>query len=349
MSEHLKKVRLPRPDGSTAEIDLDAPHRELQEKIDTTNERIDTTNERIDTTNERVSRAEWIAMVRQYGRYVGGEEPYRFMGQVVSDKEAEDMLRALSDPTRENLSKLRFVPPIRVDSNWACGGLKTAEYISELEIAADGDPVYHTSFLGSSSIKRINKLSIISRYTAENSLGNSKQLESVDYVYAAVACPGLFRNCESLRNCRVIDVHGDDYSSMFSGCKALNSQMWPAFNGKNINVSYMFMDCELSAIGGVADFSNVVNSYGIFSGCTALDDFWIRGLGTKPEHTYFDASDTPWGERSHNAPRTSLNERSFDRAAAGYTPMRVALSEFTKSLLKDSEIAAITAKGYTIV
>lgn len=58
MPEHLKKVRLPRPDGSIAEIDLDAPRRELQEKIDTTNERIDTTNERIDTTNQRIDKAE---------------------------------------------------------------------------------------------------------------------------------------------------------------------------------------------------------------------------------------------------------------------------------------------------
>lgn len=58
-----------------------------------------------------------------------------------------------------------------------------------------------------------------------------------------------------------------------------------------------------------------------------------------------------WGDGSEENRRSlvdSLLTYSYDRAAAGWSAATVALSETVKARLTDEEIAAITAKGYTI-
>ena len=81
----------------------------------------------------------------------------------------------------------------------------------------------------------------------------------------------------------------------------------------------------------------------------------FRDIGTHESVTSFDFSNLRvWGIASTEIPDArqslidSLITYSFDRAANGYSTCTITLYKDTKALLTEEEIAAITAKGYTI-
>lgn len=98
---------------------------------------------------------------------------------------------------------------------------------------------------------------------------------------------------------------------------------------------------------GVSGCSNQV-----FFLCGNLQYMLIANLGLREAAGTYDFTQASnWGAGSEENRRSlvdSLLTLSFDRAGAGYEPSTVALSAATKSFLTDEEIAAITAKGYTI-
>ena len=81
----------------------------------------------------------------------------------------------------------------------------------------------------------------------------------------------------------------------------------------------------------------------------------FKDIGTHTDITSFDFSNLRvWGIASTEIPDAkqslidSLITYSFDRAANGYSTCTITLYADTKALLTEEEIAAITAKGYTI-
>lgn len=77
----------------------------------------------------------------------------------------------------------------------------------------------------------------------------------------------------------------------------------------------------------------------------------IINLGQGPSTTYDFESATAWGTGTEADRRSivdSLLTDSFDRAAAGMPPAAITISPASLAVLTSEEVAAITAKGYTI-
>ena len=151
---------------------------------------------------------------------------------------------------------------------------------------------------------------------SEASLGNCKNLS------------GMFYGCPALTT---LDVSGWDtaacttMSSMFNGCSSLTSLDVSGWDtAACTNMSYMF------------------------NGCSSLTTLrWpmmgkIKADATNNKTISFSSSPLD---------RASLDSIfSYDRTANGLTnPLTVQLSSTSKALLSAEDIAAITAKGYTIV
>ena len=77
----------------------------------------------------------------------------------------------------------------------------------------------------------------------------------------------------------------------------------------------------------------------------------IVNLGQSELTSYDFSLATVWGTGSEEARQSLVNSLltdSYDRATAGMTPATVRLSTASKAALTAEEIAAITAKGFTI-
>ena len=84
----------------------------------------------------------------------------------------------------------------------------------------------------------------------------------------------------------------------------------------------------------------------------------LRGIGTHANWTsMYCVNATNWGapdedgtdpDGNHQSMIDTLLTYSFDRAAAGYSTCTITLNKDIKSRLTDEQIAAITAKGYTL-
>lgn len=80
----------------------------------------------------------------------------------------------------------------------------------------------------------------------------------------------------------------------------------------------------------------------------------IKNLGKAAAGTSFDFRNINWGDdtrvrKARQSLVNSLVNWSFDRAAAGYAPATITLSPATFARLTSDEVAAINAKGFTIV
>ena len=77
----------------------------------------------------------------------------------------------------------------------------------------------------------------------------------------------------------------------------------------------------------------------------------IVNLGQSELTAYDFSLATVWGTGSEEARQSLVNSLltdSYDRAAAGMPPVTIKLSATSKTALTSEEIAAITAKGFTI-
>lgn len=136
----------------------------------------------------------------------------------------------------------------------------------------------------------------------------------------------------------------------------------PDYSGmapKNMNQMY-YLDsgspCPLRRIEGL-NFSRVTDG-AIFGTSTGyrrqkpnLRYMRIINLGQSELTAYDFSLATVWGTGSEEARQSLVNSLltdSYDRAAAGMTPATVRLSSASKAALTAEEIAAITAKGFTI-
>ncbi len=96
-----------------------------------------------------------------------------------------------------------------------------------------------------------------------------------------------------------------------------------------------------------------------FAGCKKLRYLTYKGLGTQPEEIREDLTistsnngSSMWGDGNEEARQTivdSLLTYSFDRKAAGYNTMTIALDRSVFNLLTEEEKAAIVARGYRLM
>lgn len=138
--------------------------------------------------------------------------------------------------------------------------------------------------------------------------------------------------------------------SMFKGCRELASVIINSpSNPKLTNMGSMFSyngkltDIDLSNF----DISNVSNLTYMFSGCSALVNLKLKGIGEYSGGLNLDL--TPCAALSKESVLYLFNN-AFDRAAAEYTKaFTIKLNAATKALLTDDEIAIATNKGFTVV
>ena len=176
----------------------------------------------------------------------------------------------------------------------------------------------------------------------------------------------MFGNCSSLNSLNVSNFNTSkvtDMSYMFYSCGKLTTldiSNWDTSNVTNMN--NMFSNCtNLEKVDGYLSFksfssSTMSNNYLFgYSKNTSIKKISFKDIGYNTNAKQFNMSYTEnWGVNTDTIPnaRQSLVDTlitySFDRATAGYPTCTVTLSTTTKALLTDDEIAAITAKGFTI-
>ena len=174
---------------------------------------------------------------------------------------------------------------------------------------------------------------------------------------------------------------------MFNYLQNLQTLVLPAdFASAATNMSYMFQQCpKLETLGVINSVAATNMSYMFdttsklrriealsvksmtkmgytdvfgFSDCPQLRYFVCKDIGTQSsvtsvQFTYYKL--TNWGVVNEEQPDAkqsvidSLITYSYDRASAGFSTCKITLSDNTKALLTEDEIAQITAKGYTLV
>ena len=177
-----------------------------------------------------------------------------------------------------------------------------------------------------------------------------------------------------------------EMGSTFNSCVSLISLDLSSWNtSKVITMNYMFQKCEnletldisnfdTSNSSGFTNFfyycyklkkvdgyislksdNSTTNQFNYHNGDVALRKFAIKDLGHNENNQQLQMSYAKvWGVDSDDVPDArqslvdSLLTYSFDRKSAGYNVMNIRLSTDTKAVLTESEIAQITAKGYTI-
>ena len=197
----------------------------------------------------------------------------------------------------------------------------------------------------------------------------------------------MFSGCTSLKSASLLNTSsGTNFSDMFFRCSSLNSIILQN-TSSGTNFSNMFYDCSSLTLVPQLDTSNGTNFRYMFSGCPELikvSSLSLKSLNTTISHSEFTeynimsnlryvllkdfgtgSSCTSagfgywkvWGIEDETIPlsagaRQSLVDTlitySYDRATAGYSACTINLSEDTKALLTQDEIAQITAKGYTL-
>ena len=155
---------------------------------------------------------------------------------------------------------------------------------------------------------------------------------------------------------------GNAFSLMFAYCALLREihiTMGAAETGAH--AFGMFNQCTALEKVETINYRNVRLVSKDFAGCVNLRYVRMVNLGwnltfdtSMPAYLdYYDFTElTAWGDGSDENRQTlvdSLLTHSYDRTAAGWPSINVALAPATKARLTDEEIAAITAKGFNIV
>ena len=196
----------------------------------------------------------------------------------------------------------------------------------------------------------------------------------------------LFNQCNSLENIdikgwRTSNVKNMSY--MFAYCKALKSLDLSGWDVSNVT-TFNYMFANMSSLetlnisnwdtSNVTDFSSMfyvtssmkylnlgnltmakcTSASNMFGSTSNLRDFIWNNLGDGENVTTLTISNANLGVNDSTYPnaRQHLTDtfvsNSYDRATAGYAPCKLSLNKTTKALFTEEEIAAMTAKGYTI-
>ena len=166
----------------------------------------------------------------------------------------------------------------------------------------------------------------------------------------------MFRYCQVLKKATSISApKSTDAGYMFSGCTALTDVS--GLELPNVtDAGYMLQNCR-ALVKCCLDLSSVTYLYNIFYSCSALRYLLIKNVGRSSMTSWNLSGATNWGVEDETIPLSSgarqslidtLITYSYDRATAGMSACSITLSDTTMALLTDTEIAQITAKGFTL-
>jgi surface protein len=161
----------------------------------------------------------------------------------------------------------------------------------------------------------------------------------------------MFFNCTALKSIPQLNTSKVASIQEFASyCSSLTS-ISPLNTENATEMVEAFRECtSLTKIEQI-DMSSVVSLGRVFFKDNALVYVLIKNLGKSELTTYDLSGAAPWGTGSDEARQSlvdSLLTYSYDRAANGMESATIQLSSASKALLTDEELAAITAKGYTI-
>ena len=154
----------------------------------------------------------------------------------------------------------------------------------------------------------------------------------------------FFAECYSLTSIPWLDIPKvTDMSEMFLWCSSLTTI--PHFDTHEVkNMDSMFCGCLNIDNIVELDMSNVTSAGYIFSECYNLKNLTIVGIGGSNMKVYDFSGAECWGEDDNG----QCVFFSLYMAASPRYDATIRLSWFTKNLLSDDEIAAITSIGFTI-
>ena len=171
----------------------------------------------------------------------------------------------------------------------------------------------------------------------------------------------MFKNCYNVIS---LDLSGWNTTKvtnilyMFQYCERLTSLNVRNWNTSLItSISGVFQNCKNLESLNLSDWdiTSVTSMTNTFNICTNMREFNLNNIGVNSTLTSVYFSDFEyWGinnEKYPNARQSLVNTlltNSYDRASAGYSSCRISLNKNVKNLLTSDEIAAITAKGFTI-
>ncbi len=192
-------------------------------------------------------------------------------------------------------------------------------------------------------------------------------------------CISIYRDCKSLAAGRLpYAPNCHQFNMLFMGCSAMKSAIgdeWdlaamtsatgmfqecgivetPRLITPNLKTAwYMFFGSNSLKKVTYIDYASVNDMRDTYRGCYALDILNIDHLGAVETVTEPATLDLHWSshlgesDEGRAALVGTLLANSHDRAAEGWEPLTVALHANALARLTDDEIAAITAKGYTL-
>jgi len=168
----------------------------------------------------------------------------------------------------------------------------------------------------------------------------------------ATDCEGMAMECAALQRAGAVNIPAaTNLSYLFHGCRAL-TEVASVTTSKATTMRQMFYQCKSMTHAPELDAASATDLTFIISGCLALTHLTIRNLGRAAGLTSAPFTGVQkWGSGSDEARQTlvdTLLTYSFDRAAAGYDVCRISVAAAVLARLTEAEIAAITAKGFTI-
>lgn len=167
-----------------------------------------------------------------------------------------------------------------------------------------------------------------------------------------------FNGCKSLISILTLDLSEcTNLGSAFKDCTGLTEiqGLYPLKRNNTTSYNATFSGCaNLKKIKKID--LQVANGGSMFAGCTSLVFMEGHNLGIVPNYSYSGSyaplpSLVNWGAESEENRLSlvhTLKDYSFDRATAGYSVCTVQLHADTLARLTAEEIAAITAKGFTL-
>ena len=241
-------------------------------------------------------------------------------------------------------------------------GCSNLESATNIDASASTDHSFNSMFSDCPKLKEVSFTSASNITNFGSMFDNCKALISVPQLDTSsnTNFGSMFNSCTSLTTIPQLDTSkGTNFTYMLSNCTSLTTiPQMDTSKGTDLN-SMFFNSRGLKRIEGISFKSlnkTVNNSY--LTGASYRDQLryvLIKDIGTCTGMTSVNFTNwNVWGIDDETSPDArqslidSLLTYSFDRATAGYSTCTISLSDRTKAVLTEDEIAQITAKGYTI-
>lgn len=209
------------------------------------------------------------------------------------------------------------------------------------------------AFAGCTNLKNIAFLDTSNATILYYMFSECTSLESVPF-FDTGSCTrmnAVFRGCAKLKTVPAFDAsNATDMSTMFMNCTGL-VELPEFYSAKNSTFTNSFTKCTSLEKITLLDFKSVTAANWVFQNCPELKYLLVKNIGTTSMESY-DFSGVPkWGaenEENRQSMIDTLITYSYDRAKYATSSAKIHLHSNAKNRLTESEIAQITAKGYTI-